>query len=205
MCKIIYSSIKILALTLLVVVGLMLPADVYACSCLPPGSVQEEAIDADAVFAGQVTQIDPGVEKDEVKVTLNITELFKGGEETVVVGTMKYSDACGYEFRKGKSYLVYALRSGNNLGTSLCSRTRALSQAEEDLTVLRQLPPSAIKKINVVFPPHGPTVFPFPWSALLVALLWVVVILSVAVIVGLLITRLLKFRKQTSLKSRKGR
>jgi hypothetical protein len=45
---------------------------------------------------------------------------------------------CGYGFRVGEKYLVYAFRDEDNkLETSICTRTRPLSQADKDLDYIR--------------------------------------------------------------------
>ena len=44
--------------------------------------------------------------------------------------------ACGYGFEPAKSYLVYASATDGALSTNLCSRTRPMAQAAEDLAVL---------------------------------------------------------------------
>jgi hypothetical protein len=46
---------------------------------------------------------------------------------------------CGYPFKVGQSYLVYAYEKSNKLHASLCSRTRLLSEASEDLLYLQNL------------------------------------------------------------------
>jgi hypothetical protein len=58
----------------------------------------------------------------------------------VVLYTANDSAACGYNFEKGKSYLVYAhsQKRGEEkvLGTNICTRTALLSDAKEDLKEL---------------------------------------------------------------------
>src|SRR5262249_61585991 len=52
---------------------------------------------------------------------------------------------CGVGFKRGERYLVYAYTNpqDNKLYTSICMRTRALSQAGEDLQYLRGLSSAA--------------------------------------------------------------
>lgn len=129
-----------------------------ACSCMPPGPPREEAERARAVFAGEVVEVEPAGEvvkkADEkceqeqgawqsampthknVRVRFKVTRVWKNvAASEVVVTTPTNSAACGYAFRKGESYVVYAYGSGElgQLTTGLCSRTRTLSSAEEDL------------------------------------------------------------------------
>lgn len=53
------------------------------------------------------------------------------------------SSDCGYEFKIGQRYLVYAHRSKTNLTSSTCTRTKPLSQADEDLAFLGTLSSAA--------------------------------------------------------------
>ncbi len=172
---------------------------VYACKCLPTDSIKVEAIDSEAVFTGRVTQVEPIIKTDMIKVTFTVLESFKGVATSVaVVKTNNDSTACGYEFRKGKDYLIYASGNENNLSTHSCSRTRMLSQADEDLTVLRQLSPSEVRSGIVAYPPEPP--FPLPgWPELLGTLLG---ILGLAMIVSLLAIRLVRPTMYKALMSR---
>lgn len=63
---------------------------------------------------------------------------FNGAEVDVITGMG--SGDCGYDFRVGGQYLVYAHRDANNqLATGICSRTRLLSEASEDLAYFEGL------------------------------------------------------------------
>jgi hypothetical protein len=116
-------------------------APAAACSCVAPGPPQQEMEKADAVFSGRVAASEPAEPRDEVRfprmrVTLELDRVWKGCEEgdEVVLWTAADSAACGYEFETGERYLVYAYAADDgSLTTSLCSRTRPLGRAEEDL------------------------------------------------------------------------
>jgi protocatechuate 3,4-dioxygenase beta subunit len=61
------------------------------------------------------------------------------GEITIQTG--RGGGDCGYDFQVGKEYIVFAYDSGNeNLGTGICSPTRPIEQATEDLRYFDQLP-----------------------------------------------------------------
>jgi hypothetical protein len=55
---------------------------------------------------------------------------------TVVVQTPSDSAMCGFGFEVGKSYLIYADMQKGKLSTNLCSRTRTIEEAGEDLAAL---------------------------------------------------------------------
>ena len=114
-----------------------------ACKCAPH-SVAEGLNDAAAVFEGRVVSIedvsegtDPAVAKK--RVTLSIVRVWKDLEdiETVTITTNAESAACGFQFERDKSYLVYANRSEQSLTVHSCTRTRLIADAGEDLFAAR--------------------------------------------------------------------
>jgi hypothetical protein len=113
--------------------------DTFACSCIPPGAVKEEIKTTDSVFSGKVT----GVSKFRGgwKVKFRVEKTWKGGAaKTITLVTAQDSAMCGYNFKAGKKYLIYAKRDDKNkLSVSLCSRTAELSKASEDVKILDEL------------------------------------------------------------------
>jgi hypothetical protein len=117
-----------------------------ACSCLPPPAPKVALEKAAAVFVGKVITIE---EKDgrrkEVKIL--VSKFWKGVTgDSVVVTTAIVSAACGFPFEMNKEYLVYAssIEVQKHLNTSLCTRTKKLEAAGEDLAELGEgsTPPS---------------------------------------------------------------
>lgn len=105
----------------------------------PPPAVAAER--AEAVFearvdgvAGSTGPAGPGV----VRYELAVLRVFKGDVAAAAQLTTRASSAaCGRSFVIGKRYLVYAGRNEDGeLTDSLCSRTRLVSTADEDLAVL---------------------------------------------------------------------
>ena len=120
---------------------LLSPRPAHACSCMMQGP--KEAFDeAAAVFEGRVVAIkseaEGAVGPADKRVLLRVVRAWKGIEaEQVQVTTADNSAMCGYHFEPEKSYLVYA--HGNDEGglrVSLCSRTKLIEQADEDLSHL---------------------------------------------------------------------
>jgi hypothetical protein len=70
-----------------------------------------------------------------VEAVFEVERTWKGVEKnTISVSTSSQSSACGYGFKKGEAYLVYASKDGEGrLITSICSRTRRMKEAGEDL------------------------------------------------------------------------
>jgi carboxypeptidase family protein len=123
--------------------------DAYACTCARIRPPCEEYGRASAVFIGVVIGDSPisaqnGVQKRSVSFV--VEEAFNGlrGTSAEVIAGMGGGD-CGVGFKRGERYLVYAYTNpqDNKLYTSICMRTRALSQAGEDLQYLRGLSSAA--------------------------------------------------------------
>jgi len=129
--------------------------EAWACSCASSGPPCQAAFQVDAIFAGRVQSISPLPDDDlpplrpgeariprTVRVDFVAVQGFRGLEAaTVSVLTAGSGPACGYTFKKGERYLVYAKRQpdGKELVTGICSRTRLLAEADEDLRFLQSL------------------------------------------------------------------
>jgi hypothetical protein len=101
------------------------------------GSVQQQARRAlagsSAVFAGEVVGFKRGFMT--TKVSFRVSEVWKGPEQhTLEVRTPRYGMSCGYSFKEGQGYLVYA--TGKRMNVSACGRTMPLSEASADLEAL---------------------------------------------------------------------
>ena len=108
----------------------------YACSCLPR-TPQQSFASAQAVFAGRVIDVVQPNPDSEVRVIFEVSRIWKGQKRPrIVVMTSSSSASCGYSFQKREQYLVYASRQESQLETGLCSGTKPLSMAQEDLAVL---------------------------------------------------------------------
>ncbi|MFD0587158.1 hypothetical protein ACFQZE_03995 [Paenibacillus sp. GCM10027627] len=132
-------------LALIVLAGMFLwsPKPVYACDCAIPTDVQEEKLNHDAVFEGTVAGYKkPGKlfnksTADKATWTFNVHQVWKGKvASTIAVKSALHSASCGYQFKEGDRYLVYARKTGDSLEVSLCSRTTLISSAGQDLAIL---------------------------------------------------------------------
>jgi hypothetical protein len=103
------------------------------------------------VFSGTVTAIEVGGH-DKV-VTIRVDRAWKGVEaETVTVRTPSGDGPCGYAFQKDQAYLVYANRpeaegdAKPQLHTNICTRTKPMADAKDDLAALGEGKRPAAKK-----------------------------------------------------------
>lgn len=123
--------------------------DALACSCAQSGPPCQAAWTADVVFSGTVRAIDRiessagDLTFDRVRVTFEVEQGYISAPSRVVeVRTGSGGGDCGYSFKIGKRYLVYGWnRPATGLTTGICSRTRPIEEAAEDLRYLKTIPP----------------------------------------------------------------
>lgn len=100
-----------------------------ACSCFG-SSIEEAVAEADAVFSGKVERVSG--ESGTIVAVFEVAWVWKGGvkkKTTISAGSLLF---CGYWFKAGENYLVYS-SAGK---TSVCTRTKILSESERDLLKL---------------------------------------------------------------------
>jgi len=143
------AALVSVVLTVLGVVFL-LPDCASACSCaMPPGSQEERAeralAESSAVFSGEAVEVEEGPSIKMMgisglrssRVTLRTSEVWKGPQrETLEVSTPRDGMSCGYPFKEGQEYLVYANTGKQGLEAYLCTETKPLEKAGADLAVL---------------------------------------------------------------------
>lgn len=113
-----------------------------ACTCVPSKGPAEDLKLAAAVFSGKVVEIRRHKRGGDifarVEAVLRVERVWKGVEATTVsVFTASHSATCGYGFKEGRTYLVYAHKDAEGrLSTGICWRTRRLKDAGKDLREL---------------------------------------------------------------------
>ena len=121
-----------------------------ACTCGGTGGPCESFGGAAAVFVGTVVGKTDRSKPDERGVVawtplvyrFSVLQPFLGVEGAEFeVSTGRGGGDCGYGFRKGETYLVYAYGGGDGKppSTGICTRTQPVSAAAEDLEFLRGL------------------------------------------------------------------
>lgn len=134
---------KALMFSLLLGIYLLFGANLsLACTCVPVTSASQGLEGATAVFSGKVIEIRTHKQSEDifarVEVVFETERVWKGVvTRRFSVFTSSQSSACGYGFKEGRTYLVYAHgHIGSRLSTSICSRTRRLKDARADLEEL---------------------------------------------------------------------
>lgn len=120
----------------------------FACSCAGQSTPCQEYWEVTAVFIGTVIEgklvtVKEGEFEHQMNaVRISIDEAFRGveGAEVEVLTGLGGGD-CGFGFRRAQQFLVYAYRSESDqkLHTNICTRTRAISEADPDLVYIRGL------------------------------------------------------------------
>jgi hypothetical protein len=141
-------------LPLMAALGVLICAEsAQACSCISGGPPCQAYGNTAAVFIGTPTAVDKTTVKrgdgarqydyPQRLFTFSVEETFRGVDAAKVqVVTGMGGGDCGYNFQIGEHYLIYAGRDPNSnvYGTSICTRTRLVSEAGEDLEYIRSLP-----------------------------------------------------------------
>jgi hypothetical protein len=144
-----HRSVLLTAAALLVLLASASTAE--ACSCFGTGGPCESFGAASAVFVGTVVDRTDRSKPDEKGVVewtpfvyrFSVLQPFLGVESAEFeVSSGRGGGDCGYGFRKGETYLVYAYGGGDGKppSTGICTRTRPVADAAEDLEFLRSLP-----------------------------------------------------------------
>jgi hypothetical protein len=131
------------------------PHEAWACSCEGGGPPCQSVFQVDAIFAGTVSglaalpdddlpPLRPGESRIPRQLRVDFVDVqgYRAVQGTSIsVLTPGSGASCGYAFKQGQRYLVYAMRqaNGTELVTSICSRTRLLVEADEDLRFLQTL------------------------------------------------------------------
>lgn len=152
--------VQLITATVLLAGVLLAPArPVWACSCAMPHGPDLALSQATAVFSGIVQSIvDIGrftlwdrvrnwlgiyhrSFREPREVAFGVATSWKGVAETPVIVRTGYGGGdCGFSFRIGGQYLVYAYDHQGTLTTNTCLRTTDLSQAPIDLAYLQTQP-----------------------------------------------------------------
>jgi hypothetical protein len=117
-----------------------------ACTCMHlRGDPAAGFTAAAAVFSGRVLAITEGEASPltpwlkDLAVKFRVERSWKSiRKDEVTVFTVNTSSLCGFPFEVGERYLVYAHASGEKLRTDICTRTRLLMSAQEDLQYLKR-------------------------------------------------------------------
>ncbi len=143
-------------------------SSVLACSCAGPGLPHEQFASANVVFKGEVLRVNdrwnvfrkawtyvlllmdrqPSEKHYGFEVQFEVSRMWRGpGTSKLRIFTGRGGGDCGYPFKVGERYLVYAYGNTNEgWYADICSRTRVATGAAEDLAYLDTLGELPLKR-----------------------------------------------------------
>ncbi|MBB6345904.1 hypothetical protein ACWGH8_29370 [Nonomuraea muscovyensis] len=123
--------LALLAGTLVIAGG---PAAACSCARLTP---KQRVAGAAAVFTGTVTEVrlvEPVEDGGKVTATLRADQVYKGEIAlSAEVSSRVQGPACGFPFRTGERYLIFAHAEGEALTTSSCSGNLTVAAGDRPL------------------------------------------------------------------------
>ncbi len=124
------------------VLALLFPRLASACQCIGDVPLCQSFWQADAVFSGEVLSfenIDPKQVLSRRVARVRVDRVWRGQVQgTIEVTTGAGGGDCGYSFRRGSTYLVYAYKTQDGkLTTNICSPTKLLDKAAADLAYFK--------------------------------------------------------------------
>lgn|GEM_PF-3279092 len=139
--------VHLFVIVILLLSGLMVTEQksAYACSCaVAPGGFEDELANSDYVFDGVVTNkkeksslLGTISSADPVEWTFQVNGSWKGEiTEVVTVYSALSSASCGYEFKVGKRYAVFANDINDQIKVSSCSKTMLIADNSDIFTEL---------------------------------------------------------------------
>jgi hypothetical protein len=137
-------AVSVLCVALFPAALLLAPSEAAACSCIAPPPPVEAAREVDAVFHAKLLSVAPAPTTGPHDLPTNIftfevVRTFKGQLDAQVnVRSAESSAACGRNYgTPGSEWLIYArIDDKGQLYDNLCSRTREISEAADDIAEL---------------------------------------------------------------------
>ncbi|MEX2414894.1 MAG: hypothetical protein WD424_02025 [Paenibacillaceae bacterium] len=137
--------IALIFMVLIGTTGWFAPQPAYACSCAE-SDFEPASERASEVFHGKVVAVELSLDPHEALGTIGrrnavlfkVERSYKHSRPSQIIVYAGYGESsCGYDFTVGQQYLVYVhTLYGNELHTSLCSRTQSIEEANNDLMKL---------------------------------------------------------------------
>ncbi|HEY6559735.1 MAG TPA: hypothetical protein VI072_20775 [Polyangiaceae bacterium] len=132
------------------------PSRSDACSCIDPGSVAAGFDASGSVLEGKVLSLQHQPAAHRISARLEVLQRWKGASgKTVEVVTTDQGSMCGFEFRRGERYLIFAQATTSPLSVSICSLSKPSNGAAEDIAELNRLAKAGSGSGTVPASPEG--------------------------------------------------
>ena len=117
---------------------LLSASNASACECPAPESPARAFNQSDVVFSGKMIGMRPSkTSREKIQYRFQVGNVWKGPEKNGNLFIENFNQSkCSFTFDKDAKYLVYADKSEGVFSATICSRTRELSTAGEDLEFL---------------------------------------------------------------------
>jgi hypothetical protein len=112
------------------------------CPCEPKNSPQEAIVAADIIFVGKLLRAETNWMSGGMKYAFEVERTWKMDADRMLYVNSEFERDCGYAFREGERYLVYANKLFTTKKTDSCSGSKPLLEAEADLAILGQGSPT---------------------------------------------------------------
>lgn len=105
-----------------------------ACDC-PSVPIDTLRARATHIFVGKVVRVETNWMSGGMKYTFQVSQTWGKASDNMRVVNSAFVKQCGYPFREGETYLVYAKKKFS-LRTDACGGSKPLSAAAADLAIL---------------------------------------------------------------------
>ena len=128
-------------------------SEALACTCLAPIGPAGGLKRSTAVFRGRVSTISrPFLDRVGLKnsggywVGFEVAKQWKGAaSKSADVFTRLTGEACGFPFELNKEYLVYVVTEPRDLQTGICTGTKNIADAEQEMKQLDEMVARGVK------------------------------------------------------------
>jgi hypothetical protein len=112
-----------------------------ACTCAAPLGPVDGLKRSTAVFRGRVSEISQPfwdriglTNSGGHRVKFAVIKQWKGtASKSIEVATRLTGEACGFPFEQNKEYLVYVVTEPKDIQTGICTGTRNITEAEQEI------------------------------------------------------------------------
>jgi len=138
---------RVALILMFAIVWVVTAGPAQACTCAAPAGPAEGMTRSTAVFRGRVTEISrPFLDRlgfaktGDHRVKFAVLKQWKGApSKSIELITRLTGEACGFPFEEKKEYLVYVMAEPKDIQTGICTGTKNLVDAEQEMKQLDEI------------------------------------------------------------------
>jgi hypothetical protein len=115
---------------MIILLQLLLSLNAHACQCAE-STVEENFKNADVIATVKARAVKEG------STELEAIQVWKGGKKLSELTVNSGDPLCGFTFKEGEKYLVFATHEKGAYKTGLCSGNKELAEANKDILWLK--------------------------------------------------------------------